>query len=347
MMKVIVLGSLLLLLVGCGSESQVVVPTETETVLKSTKTKYEFNSSLSGITKHFTSDKTQKELEKAQKHWYKENKIKTNQIMKGLNTTSLKGSTLFDTLNVGYGGASAYGFHSEEGSSTIWMSTIDLALNPYIGNNGYYQGIKDFEPSDFSALQQQLKNSKYVIYWLPKYWSEWWFSTSQIQSAMDAGYVPVFMYWYFGDHLIEGLPTQTEIDAYYANNAKVSNFLSQLNGEKMIIMEPEFNKNAIVNSTESQNAFASIMSTAIDNVKVNNADMLVSLCMTDAGSRGANNTASYCGYENCALGDQYSWSRPESIYNQLSDKIDFVSFQEMVAQFSRDPYNPGTWSTPN
>lgn len=261
--------------------------------------------------------------------------------------TAGEAENIFSTFGVGYGGASAYPFSNQDSTGTIWMSTVDLALNPNIGSNTYYQRIKNFQPEQFNELQQYLTNSKYLIYWLPKYWSEYWFSTSQIQLAMDNGYTPVFMYWYFGDHLVNGMPTQSDIDAYYANNQKVADFLNKLDGEKIIIMEPEFNKNAIVATQQSQQAFASIISNAITNIKENTPDTLFSLCMTDAGNRGENSTYSSCGYENCALGDQYSWSKPETVYNALLDKIDFVSFQEMVAQFSRDPHNPGTWSQPN
>lgn len=350
MIRNVVLVASLFLLVGCNntvSEVQNVdESTQLEKQTKKEKKKKEHKSSIDGITADLKDAKLAKELKKAQKHWYKAQKKEEKDKKKKIAKVFKQEGSLFDTLNVGYGGASAYRFYNQDETGSIWMSTVDLALNPYIRYNGYYQGIKDFEPDDFEALQQHLSKSKYIIYWLPKYWSESWFSVSQIQLAMDSGYVPVFMYWYFGDELINGLPTQTEIDAYHANNAKVSNFLAQLNGQKMLILEPEFNKNAVVATTQSQDTFASIISSAIDNVKVNNPDLLVSLCMTDAGSRGEDNQADYCGYENCALGDQYSWNKPERVYTQLLNKLDFVSFQEMVAQFSRDPHNPGTWSNP-
>lgn len=307
------------------------------------------NNALFGITAHLNAPGAKKSLEKAKKNWLNNEKLNRRKA----HTNSQKQNdkqpqqTLFDTIHIGYGGASAYDFYSQDGSQTIWMSTIDLALDSDIGANSYYQDIKDFDPDDFNQLQQHLTNSKYIIYWLPQNWSEDWFSISQIQLAMDEGYVPVFIYWYFGDHLVDGLPTQTEIDAYYENNTKVSDFLAQLDGEKMIIMEPEFNKNAIVATEQTQQSFASIISLAIDNIKPNNPTMLVSLCMTDAGNRSETNTQPSCGYENCALGDTYSWSKPHSIYTQLLDKIDFISFQQMVAQFSRDPQNPGSWSNPN
>jgi len=342
MNKVILVKSLALALLGTTLLSAKGLPNEHANSQATSMEKGSQKShSLAGMTAALEAPGAKISLEKAKKHWLKAKKNRPNK------NDELPTANLFDTLHVGYGGASAYDFYPQEGTGTIWMSTIDLALDENIGENPYYRGIRDFEPTDFSELQQQLKNSKYIIYWLPKNWNESWFSISQIQLAMDEGYVPVFMYWYFGDHLVDGLPNEAEVQAYHANNAKVSNFLSQLNGEKMIIMEPEFNKNLILESAESQDAFASLISSGIDNVKVNNPEMLVSLCMTDAGNRSEENIATYCGYENCALGDQYSWSKPERIYNQLLDKIDFISFQQMVAQFSRDPLNPGTWSNPN
>ncbi|CAA6805744.1 MAG: Endo-1,4-beta-xylanase A [uncultured Sulfurovum sp.] len=301
--------------------------------------------SIAGLTQPLNGKNAKKEISEASQYWYKEKKSKFKQTQNTLKV--LSPNDLFNQLAVGYGGSSAYDFHAQEGTSTIWMSSIDLALDPNIGNNGYYQRIKDFEAEDFTELQSKLKNSKYIMYWLPKNWSEYWFSISQIQLAMDNGYVPVFMYWYFGDYLINGLPTQTQIDAYVQNNQRVSNFLSQLNGQKIIIMEPEFNKNAILATQATQDEMASILSTGIDNIKNNNANLLVSLCMTDAGSRSEENMATYCGYENCALGDQFSWNQSSRIYEQLLTKLDFISFQEMVAQFSRDPFNPGTWNNPN
>jgi len=70
--------------------------------------------------------------------------------------------------------------------------------------------------------------------------------------------------------------------------------------------------------------------------------------MTDDGSRDANtDNSKTCGYNNCALGDKLQWQKSISIFQSLLSKLDFVSFQEMLGQFSRDPQNPGTWDNPN
>ena len=111
-------------------------------------------------------------------------------------------------------------------------------------------------------------------------------------------------------------------------------------------MEPEFNKNVVTNSEASQHEFASIIGSAIDTIKASTSDILFSLAMTDKGSRGVTSTYSGCGYENCSLGDKASWDEPSVVYNDLLNKLDFISFQQMLGQFSRDPSNSGTWENP-
>ena len=86
------------------------------------------------------------------------------------------------------------------------------------------------------------------------------------------------------------------------------------------------------------------MRTAID--IVDDKQTLISLCMTDTGSRSVSKTDGKCGYKNCSLGDKSAWGKPESIYNVLLNRLDFISFQEMVGQFSRNPSDAGTWEKP-
>jgi hypothetical protein len=117
-----------------------------------------------------------------------------------------------------------------------------------------------------------------------------------------------------------------------------------LKGEKIFILEPEFNKKEIV---ESPDTFIETMKKVVEMIKKSDTQALVSLCMMDTGSRTATRDLGKCGYENCALGDVYEWRLSLPIFQALDAQLDFVSFQEMVAQFSRDPQNPGTWDAPN
>jgi hypothetical protein len=259
------------------------------------------------------------------------------------NTTTLE---VFNSFNVGFGGAYAVPFTSQTADKKIWVSSVNLATDDAIESNSYYAGIKNFNPSAFDSLQQSLKKSKFLVYWVTEGWDESWYNATKIQTAMDAGYIPVFNYWYFGDKL-DGIPTATEQRAYKADNERLVTFLNKLNGTKFLIMEPEFNKNSILASDATQHDFATVIGSAIDTVKAGTQDVYFSLAMTDKGSRGVSSTYAKCGYTTCALGDKYEWGKPSIVYNDLLDKLDFISFQEMLAQFSRDPSNSGTWNNPN
>jgi len=254
-------------------------------------------------------------------------------------------SSIFSAFDVGFGGGYAIPFASNVENEKIWVSSINLVLDDAIGSNSYYSNIKSFDATAFETLQKSLKNSKFLVYWITEGWQENWFNAEKIQSAMDKGYVPVFNYWYFGDKL-DGIPTLDKQKLYLEDNKRIVTFLNKLNGTKFLIMEPEFNKRSIVSSVDNQHKFASIIASAIDTIKVNTKDVYFSLAMTDTGSRGVDSVYEKCGYEMCALGDNYEWGKPSVVYEDLLSRLDFISFQEMVAQFSRDPSNSGTWSNP-
>lgn len=254
--------------------------------------------------------------------------------------------SLSENLNVGFGGRNAYAFTQENSDNPVWVNSVSLMLNENIAEEGYLQTIKEFNPDNFTILQKYLVKSKYIAYWITEGWDESWFSLSKIQEAMDAGYVPVFIYLYFGDKL-NALPTGETLSNYHKDNERVAQFLQQLKGTKLFIMEPEFNKDAIMESSSTKQAFAMIIEQGIETIEQNVSDIYFSLCITDRGRRGVEEVSSSCGYENCALGDVYAWAETDEIYTLLKDKLSFISFQQMVSQFSRNPNNPGTWSRPN
>jgi hypothetical protein len=253
---------------------------------------------------------------------------------------------LLEKIHVGFGGRNAFPFANEESERAIWLNTTDLILNENLAQNRNVQSIRNVDVNQFTQLQKYLVKSKYVAYWITKGWQESWFTPSKIQELMDAGYVPVFIYYYFGDAL-DAVPSGELLEAYYEDNLRVSRFMQRLSGTKLFIMEPEFNKDEIIESTQTMQAFSEVMRQGIENIEQNVSDIYFSLCMTDRGRRETNMTSSTCGYDNCALGDQHTWSQTDLIYELLEDKLSFISFQEMVAQFSRDPENPGSWNSPN
>ncbi len=261
------------------------------------------------------------------------------------NNSVITADRLYSSFHVGFGDSGSFGF---EGNSqeVVWLSVGDLVGEAPISQNSHYQDIKNFNAPQFDYLQQKLKNSKYIVSWMVMhYWQENWYNIEKLQSMMDQGYVPVFAYWYFADALSGGLPNDNLIQEYYKDNIRLAKLLQQLKGTKIVIMEPEFNKNTVTDSQANQEKFASIISNAIDTIKNNTQDVLFSLSMMDTGNRGVDELYTKCGYDSCALGDQSEWAKPEIVYNALKDKLDFISFSQMAGQFSRDAQKPDKYRT--
>jgi len=243
---------------------------------------------------------------------------------------------LTQTFNVGYGSRYAYFFTNEkESSPSVAMSSVDLLMNEAIGSVNAYQSIKNFNATAFETLQKYLTKSKYTIYWITKGWEESWFNLSRIQKSVDAGYVPVIVYWYFGDELRHGLSIN-DLESYAIDNERLGTFLKKINGMKLLIMEPEFNKNHIIDNASSRNQFIEAMRSAIDTIKQEDNSTYFSLSMTDTGSRNSNRDCGD-GFASCALADIEQWSQTEPIYEALADKLDFISFHQMLGAFSRNP----------
>ena len=246
---------------------------------------------------------------------------------------------LFQTYAVGFGGSSSFKFHNN-----IWLDATDLIHNDF---KNYKNDITDFNESAFNALSKKISKSRYIVYWMTKEWQENWFNVNSVQTLMDEGKIPVFIYWYFGDHLVEDGYLQNNKEDYLEDVKRVATFIKQFNGDKLFILEPEFNKENILTDLNLRDIFIDTINKAIDILKSEDKNIYISLAMMDTGSRTTSSDLGKCGYNFCALGDKYEWQRVDPIYNSLLDRLDFISFQQMIGQFSRDPNNPGTWDNPN
>jgi len=251
---------------------------------------------------------------------------------------------IFDSFGVGVGDGSSFKFSNKynNGSTYIGLDKFLISSNSF--DDSYYKNnIKDYNASAFTELQYYLSKSKFFTIWVTKGWSEDWYDVDAINNLVKDGKIPVFIYWYFGDDLVYDMPDEDEILAYESDVKRFSNLLSDIKTTKLVILEPEFNEDIVLDHLIE---FKEVISNAIDTIKQNNSDALLSLCITDNGTRSIYEKDSSCGYENCALGDKRAWSETKPIYDELIDKLDFISFQEMVAQFSRDTSGSDDFSSP-
>jgi len=242
----------------------------------------------------------------------------------------------------------SFPFYTKE-NSIEWIDGMNFILDEMLEKFDY-ENIKDFNKTSFIDTINFAKSNKFFSIWFPYAWfsngtpSEW-YNLNSIQEAMDKAYTPIFIFYYFGDRFINYPPSDEDIQTYYQDTQKFADFISELKGEKIVIVEPEFNKPYIFDSDNAKK-MAEVYSNAIDILKSTDKEIKISLCMTDTGNREVNATYPKCGFENCTLGDIYEWEKSDVVYKYLVDKLDYLSFQEMVSQFSRDPNNPGSWNNP-
>jgi hypothetical protein len=253
---------------------------------------------------------------------------------------------IYDGFGVGFGGATSFKFaHEDLNRTSIYMSIDRLVGDFDFANYTYYHNeLKDYNAAAFVELQNHLNNATFFTVWVTRGWQDFWFSKTAINNLIEQGKIPVFMYWYFGDGFVNGMPDQAAIDAYQADAQRFGEYLKDINGTKLVIFEPEFNKSAVLANPDD---FVAIIAQALDTIKAEDSRALFSLSMIDSGRRGLYSTDESCGYANCALGDKASWDRTQTIYEGLLDRLDFIAFQQMLAQFSRDPADPGGYTTPN
>lgn len=177
------------------------------------------------------------------------------------------------------------------------------------------------------ALSQQCKENKKVFIdevvryvtpnvnavslWVDRGWDEHWYKLLDIQSkVIDKGYTPIFFFYWFGGDISPLMVKQRRID-YLHDLEKLVRFIDQLNGEKIVILNPEFNMNGI----EDYEPFNDLLMESIRLVKQAN-NTKVSVCIGDFGY-----------YEK--ISDEYSWQLFHLSIHQAIKEVDFIAFQEM------------------
>lgn len=245
-----------------------------------------------------------------------------------------------EEFNTGYAGY-AWEFKSDDASKSIWQTSISFVQSDYLDSD-----IKDVDYEAFATLRDTLQSSKFIVMWFTKGWQEYYFNVNEIQKAMNHGKIPVFLYWYFGDEFAQEHPRKV-VEAHYNDylqmNQRIINFLNQLEGEAIVLFEPEFNKRAILEHRQNRELFTRILSDSIDDFRANtspNLKLYLGISMNDNGSKYRDENFGRCGYAHCALGDKHTWHKSIDMMKAFSDKLDVVAFSLMLSPFSRGTDDP-------
>lgn len=215
------------------------------------------------------------------------------------------------------------------------ICTINVVLegdNNFPTNNGLYLGIGGYEfckgENEHSVIHREqcqhdekvyvdefiekiVPNVNAVTFWINRNWDEQWYDIKSIQTKIiDKGYTPVFIFYWFANDISPAFIEERKAD-YFTDLNRMVDFLNQLNGDKIVILNPEFNKNGV----ESYEPFNDLLIESINLVK-SVEKTKVSFCLGDFGD-----------YQLLSDDDNWGDFHP-SIYRAIQE-VDFISFQEM------------------
>lgn len=209
--------------------------------------------------------------------------------------------------------------------STIMMVSMPVEARFYLGVGGYevctagnqLTAYRDDCPQAHVPVTDLLPvlapNTNAVSIWINRDWQEDWYSAEDIQRKyIDRGYTPVFIFYWFADDISPDF-VETNREAYLKDLQRFTTFIQQIDGEKLVILNPEFNQNGI-------GAYAPFNDLLIESMQMvrQAPDTKVSFCVGDFGDY------SY-------VRDLQNWKTFHPSIVRAAQEADFISFQEMRA----------------
>ncbi len=246
-------------------------------------------------------------------------------------------------FTVGLGDRSSMPLQRVGGGEPVWLRLRDLILEDGVSASDEAQAVANLDAAALDELDARLDGVDWLSLWVVPGWAESWYDPEGLADLLRSGVGVVLNYWYFGDRLLEEWPDAQARAAYLDDAARLGRFLATLPAPVVVNLEPEFNKPLVLDHAEE---FVDLMEGAMDAILTHAPETRLMITLTDTGDRDAAATWAKCGYDRCSLGDRYAWSRFDTVLEPLMDRLDYLGFQEMVAQFSRDPADPGGWDTP-
>ena len=267
-------------------------------------------------------------------------------------------NSFFESFHLGIGGRPALPFRAEYSANPIWISMTDIVFGMNWTQKQPLYAIDDGEGDpvveEFDRLREEMGigHVKFLTIWVTRGWQEQWYDLQSLQKALDGGLVLVVNYAFFMDELAK--PAARErvrklAGEYERSSRRLGLMLGKLQGDILIVMEPEFNKRNILKWQQFPEL---IRRNGIQVVREHAAKVkpgrvfffrkpkkrriFFGIAVTDTGSRDTQSKDRMFGRK--SLGDSRNWRSFHTLLKPLVDDLDFIAFQEMVGSFSRDPY---------
>ncbi|EDM23026.1 hypothetical protein FE773_02835 [Caminibacter mediatlanticus TB-2] len=165
----------------------------------------------------------------------------------------------------------------------------------------------------FSFLKKETPNVNAISMWITKDWKENWYPSETINKAIKNGYIPIFIFYWFGDDISPKFVKQHK-EEYFDTLIKFSKFLKKINGPVIVILNPEYNENGM----EKSKYFDLLQAKSILLIKQYKPNSKVGICLGDFGD-----------YKK--IWDTYNWNLNLPSLNYSAKLSDFIAFQEMRA----------------
>jgi len=163
------------------------------------------------------------------------------------------------------------------------------------------------------VLHKKSQTTNSVSIWITRNWQEEWFDAQTTQKEIiDKGYTPMFIFYYFGDEISPKF-IKANKKAYFEQLKKFTYYLKKLHGQKIVILNPEYN----MLGAEKLDAMNDIFLKSYEILR-EDLQVLVGPCVGDFGN-----------YKN--INDTREWYLFDNSLNRAAKKADFIAFQEMRA----------------
>ncbi len=263
-------------------------------------------------------------------------------------------NTIFNQFNVGVGGRTSLNFKSKYSDKPIWLSMSDLIFG---FSDDKKEALESIDSDDgiidkFKEMREMgLKNAKFLTIWITRGWQRSWFNLHSIEKALEKDMLLVVNYAFYLDFIATKNAKKVVLellDEYRESSIKLGKMLGEFKGTILVVLEPEFNKSNVKNWAKFGEIIRESGLKLIrenfykikpkKSLRVKKREILFGIAITDSVSRGKHSYDEL--YVKKSLGDNEAWSNFFNVIYPLNDDLDFIAFQEMIGQFSRNPKNP-------
>lgn len=202
-----------------------------------------------------------------------------------------------------------------------------LLASPFLVSSGgfdvtHYKQHYCFKDSNVSlpcnaylseVFSKEAKNTNSVTIWITRNWQEEWFSAKEVQEQfINKGYTPIFIFYWFGDEISVDFIHKHEKE-YFKKLKDFSRYLQKINGQKIVVLNPEYNM-ADVSKWEGMNEIFLKSFSVIRQ----DPQTLVGPCVGDFGNYKKED-------------EPKEWKLFHPSLNKAAQQADFIAFQEMRA----------------